>query len=465
MGSRARLGAAVLLAGCVGDKGGPGTGGTVDSGELACTEDDGRFLDLRLAETDVPTVATVRFETDGEGDGSVQWVDEEGGEHRSAGSAGATEHRFDLVGVRSSEQIEWRARLEQDGALYCSSPRSWQAGALSSRLPVLSLTGEPVERALALPLFTEQGSVLTVVDGHGRFVWAMDSVEQIWRAHFRPDGGGLYFNRQAAEPGVMGGLSKVDWDGTTTEIVSMEGMHADFVALPDGGFAALGFDVRQFVDDRGQTRTILGDTIIEVDANGEGGVIWSVFDAFTPDLDTDYPTLTDGVTEDWSHLNELSYDEENGHYLIPMGVIHGVLVVDRASATLEMSISGLADDVRTERVDTILNPHSVYRTEDDLYVIFNRRGFTDDCSEVIWLRVEGDQALTEATYTGTECRTVTYLGEARPIVDGGTLITWTTAGISERIDAAREPYWTLSASLGAAFGYSDSTETLGRPAE
>ena len=473
MGSEPRWGvmlALVFLAACGTDKAGDSFGGDDggDSGDIAdCVVNDSLFAGMSVVEGGVPTVAVVEFTTAEASVTSVSWVDSYGDVHETADDAAATSHHFVLVGIQSAADIMLQAVADDGGVRSCSTPVGWTAGALGADLPVLTLTGDPIAQFTTSPLFTEDGNVLTVIDGHGAFVWTYAVPDQAWHTYFREDGTGLYFNRQAPTPNDIGAIATIDWEGNTTTLATWLGLHSDFVVLPEGGFAALVYDVRTMVAPNGAERVMVGDGIVEFDEKGVGRVIWSVFDSFVPNYDTAWPTVPGTSMEDWSHLNGLTYDEERAMFYIPMGAINGVIAVDRVDGSLAFSVSGEVGDIWLDEASTILNPHSVARVDGDSYVVFNRRAPTDDCSEVIWFDIDfsAGAATVSDSYSGTDCRTVTYLGQASPMADDGTLVVWTTSGILERIDAKGTPFWTVSSSIGGAFGYSDVTDNLYGAAE
>ena len=102
------------------------------------------------------------------------------------------------------------------------------------------------------------------------------------------------------------------------------------------------------------------------------------------------------------------------------------------------------------------------RVQGDEYLVFNRGDLGVGCSNATSFTIdEGNGTVTGgAVYSGQECTSVTYLGQADPLPEGGMFVVWTTAGRIERVDADQELTWALTSQLGAAFGFSAPMATL-----
>jgi hypothetical protein len=454
--------------------GGASPGTAVDPGvdeptavDTADCEDGAHlFTSLASSTTAVPTVPAVSWSTSVEAVAWVRFVGEDGVERETPLPEAKDEGRVTLRGLHSGEEWSAVVVLETDEGTYCSSPLEGQNGSLSSSLPVLSLSGEPlVDEWTTTPMFTLDGSHVTVIDGAGELVFAWKAEDQVWRSRFAQNGAGLVINQHAAGIWADGSILRLGWDGSVSTAVSHPGLHTDFVELSDGTLAGLVWDVRTFVDAEGDTRTILGDQLVEFSPSGEATVLWNVFDHFTPDLSIDWPIgigALDDEAEDWSHANGLSYDEDSGEYYVSVPGIQSIVAVSRAARDQIWAVGYDYGNIETDARETILNPHSVYRTGDDQFLIFNRNSFDGGCSEASTIEIDFSQskARTHSTYDGSQCLNVTYLGEAQPTDDDGMLLVWTTAGILERLDSEQASTWSVSAQLGAAFGFSHVTGSL-----
>jgi len=97
----------------------------------------------------------------------------------------------------------------------------------------------------------------------------------------------------------------------------------DFVLLPNGHLLLLITDTRDFTDllgYPGQT-TVLGNAIVDLDANGNPVWVWDAFDH----LDVNRHPL---LFPDWTHANGLVYSQDDGNLLISLRHQSWVLKLD-----------------------------------------------------------------------------------------------------------------------------------------
>ena len=452
-----------------------GSGGGSDVGDEAtsapevetgdCSDGDSQFSSLQVVATDVATVPAVTWTSDTELAAFVRFVGADGVEHETPLGDLATDGRVTLRGLHSKEDYTAVVVTDIGGERYCSSPLTGQTDSLSSALPVLLMDGDAIDDYTTTPMFTLEGSQVTVIDGQGELIFHVTSESQVWRSRFAHDGDALLINNHPTSVDSLGSIHRVEWDGTTTKVVEAIGLHSDFVELPNGNIAGLVWEVRDFIDTDGSVRTIMGDQLVEYDQAGVPTVLWNVFDHFTPDLTIDWPIGTGALSmnaEDWSHANGLSYDEARGVYYVSVPGVQSVVAVSRELHGQLWSVGYSDADIPTTSRDTILNPHSVYRTAEDEIVVFNRNSPDGGCSAAQYIDIDWDTSTASAKseYSGDQCLTVTYLGEAQPTADGGMLMVWTTAGQLERLDSDGERIWGVSGQLGAAFGFSHVAASL-----
>jgi Arylsulfotransferase (ASST) len=458
----------VLAVGCQASATGAETGEAAGADDVVsapevgtsdCSAGDSQFTSLEIVPTNVATVPAVTWSSTEAMSVFVRFVGADGIERETNVSPSSTEGTVTLRGLHSKEDYSAIVVTDIDGERYCSSPMTGQTDALSSSLPVLSMDGDEIGDYTTTPMFTLDGSQVTVMDGLGEVVFHWESTVQVWRSRFTADGDALLVNNHPTGVGQPGAIRRVEWDGTITTIVEAIDLHTDFVELPNGHVAGLVWEARDFIDSDGEVRSMLGDKLVEYDTNGEPTVLWNVFDHFTPNLDIDWPIGEGAVSkesEDWSHANGLSYDAERDVYYVSLPGVQSVVAVDRQSQQQIWSVGYTNTDIATNSPETILNPHSVYRTDDDEIVVFNRNNPSGGCSaaQYIGLDLEANTATERTEYSGDQCLTVTYLGEAQPTSDGGMLMVWTTAGKLERLDSEGARTWGVSGQLGAAFGFS-----------
>lgn len=465
----------LVLAACVHPPaGGEGPSGDTGFEELVdvegCADDPDFFSDISAALTEQSTVLEVSWSTAEEARSYVVVAEDDGVDEtlRSGSTARGpdTEHDILVRGLHANTAVHFKLAAQVGEELVCSDERVVETGGLPASLPTFERTdgtGQGTEGYTLAPVITAQGSFASIFDSNGRLVWAWEREDTIWRTAMARAGDGILVNMHASSLYTKGAVSHVAFDGTVTELAAVRAAHTDFVELPDGNLAVLGWVVQEF-EHEGETRSILGDTVLEVDGEGRVREVWNVFDHFTPDLEQrweDTMNVAEGV-EDWSHANGFSYNEATDSYLVSVSGLHTVVAIDRVSGAQLWSLGEEGEDFATESM-AVHWPHSVYAMSDDRVLVFNRNDYeAQECSEVVIFELDRVAGTAEEvlTYGGQDCLSVYFLGEARPLPDGGVQVIWTTSGRIDHIDADGTLRWSLQSALGAGIGFSDFTQTL-----
>lgn len=455
-----------------GDDGGgddDGVGDTVEP-ELPVVEDcvlaDGDFLDLIVEDTRIPSVLRVVWRSAQPMSGRVSYLTPEGRPMRSLPGVVGTEHSALVVGLPTDTNLSLVASLTGADGTICSDAVDARTGTLPSDYPNVQIERMDPEvldgHYIGVPVISTRGTWLAVYDDHGRPVWMWRAAlgeyagqSPVFRVRISPDGKGLLFNGQGDASDAPGVIGFVSWDAGSVVLKTVISGHTDFDLLPDGGTVLLGWTVRDF-----SRRRLLADTVIELRPDGTQRELWNVFDHFSPDLSIDYATgfLPDDPTvEDWSHVNGISYDGAQDDILITIPVINGVVRIDRDSASQVWAVSADSDDFTLPRgASPIEWPHGVQATADGL-LVFNRNDWisTGGCSEVVDLRVDEARGVVNQTaaYTGETCQQVGFLGNAERMVNGNTVVSWSSAGVLDVTNAAGSLAWRLRSDLGGAFGF------------
>jgi hypothetical protein len=311
-----------------------------------------------------------------------------------------------------------------------------------------------------------------VIDREGDVVWAQLLIENeggeeaiVFKVEPLLDGTGIVYNTQSAEVDGDAVLYRMLWNGESLPSIKLPGGHTDFVQLPDGGFGMLGWEIQEFEDG---TRRLLGDTIMEVDSDGEIREIWNAFDNFVVDLNQAYSLgllPDDPECEDWSHVNSLAYVSSEDAYYITMTRPQAVVRIERATGAQTWVLTGTGGDgdFSTTDVDLVDWPHSSQRVDAGL-LIFNRRNryLSETCSEAVYVSLDEDAWTAEATwsYAGERCAQIGFLGNALQLAGGTTLVSWSHLGLLEEVDAEGELVWQAELALGAGFGFVTVSERL-----
>ncbi|MES2642254.1 MAG: aryl-sulfate sulfotransferase [Myxococcota bacterium] len=422
---------------------------------------------LTVALTDMPTVIRVRWHTVEPTHATVtgRFGDEEAPIVVTE-TADANDHEVLLAGLPGRTDVSVEVRVDDETA-----EATIATGSLPSWVPDVTYTADAPEAAqggfVVAPMIDLSGGGILVFDHAGRPVWAHaradDKEAAMTRARLSLDGRAVLYLATAGAEDDDGLVIRMPIDGGAATETPLRGTHTDFVELPSGGYAALGWQLHTMEDGR----VIVGDTIVEIDADGVSHIVWSVFDDFVPDprsvMENQYPG--DPTIPDWSHVNGITYDAVSDDYYVTMTWNSGVARIDRGTGALVWMLSDEGGDFAdTGDTRMVWLPHSVQPTDTGL-LLFNRGDPRDptSCSEATDLVL--DEALGTASRSGglssERCLLITFLGSAQRLPGGNTLIGWSTAGQIDEYTPDGQLAGRFSTNIGAGFGFAGWVPTLG----
>lgn len=391
-------------------------------------------------------------------------------------SESATSGVVNVVGLRPNRTVELHLEAEVDGEVVCSEESTITTGSLPAELPEMVVSTAEDGRVKGwetVAVIREKTSFATILDADGGFVWAAEVPSTIYRATLSLDHTAVLSNQPPQFWTAVGTLRKTPLGEGEEKAVEVVGAHTDFVELPDGTVATLGWANKLFDND---TRNLLGDTIIEVDPDGTQTEVWNIFDHIEPNLDTTYapsPVSTGEEVpflEEWSHVNSINYDADSDDYIVTGSFNHSVMRIDRATGDMVWVVTdgGGATDFEVVSDDRELElPHSAQLVDQDTVLAFSRGavGSEDDpaaCAWVTELALDGGSGVATPLmhYASDDCVTIPYLGEARRIDEGNTMVTWSPAGRLSQVDADASLVFQLDLDLGSAFGFGEWTAGL-----
>lgn len=473
------------------DKATPGSASTQDSSDDSgapdeaeppdCAEVDVRVTDLRTTLTGVPTVARIRWTTSTPMRSRVVvhgWQDEV--RRTDLEATANTAHEHILTGLHQHAIYSIHVEVEDGDSTLCSATQELETGSLFSSLPALTVgVAHPPGKLgyTVVPIVSERGTYLTVIDNQGEYVWARVLWEHdpsapeiigpappsylVFRSLVAPDGSGIMVNTQAARLTDPADVFTIDWTGEEIARVGIIGGHTDFVVLADGTIAMLGWTIRSFGG-----RSLLGDTIIVRTPDGDTRLLWDAFDVLDVDLSRAYSRdflMSDGRPEDWSHVNSISYDADQDAFYVTITVNNGVARIDAQTGETTWVLSQDTDDFTARGERLIHAPHSV-QTIDDGLLVFNRGNPTDSgaCSRAAELRLDETARTVEEMWRweGDSCRQVSFLGNSQRVADGNTMTSWSHLGLMDEVNEDGVPVWQVSLGLGAAFTYAHRVDTV-----
>ena len=408
--------------------------------------DDGLFVDVSVAVVEeMPTTFTVTFETTRP---VSAWI--EHGAWQSPPSDPALQHSVLAIGAAPGEAVDIRPVAMVDGQRVEGEVVTVEAGWL-----------------------TDWPSPTVHVDGQldGLLLAVFQHSEQPWAAVFRGDGQvcwarplGMDANRVSVvvQPSVLGGLWVDSYDGDRTEAdgklhrldlrgkivdsVNVDLGHHGFVERADGGLAYLAVDIRE-------TETwgsVVGDQIIEIDADGSHRTIFSTWDELTVRESSTWWQGFYPQGHDWTHGSGLSWDEHSQVYTVSLAGTQHVIALDRqGDITARIAGSTIdADAIQTAPDDAqFVRPHGAHWTQDGDLLVFSSANLISRGGRY---RVDVDAAVAEETarYGEELGHHALTMGSLEELPDGRLLMVWGSAGVVDVLDADGSVAWRMQTPLG-----------------
>ena len=257
-----------------------------------------------------------------------------------------------VAGMRADTAYHMRARiLLSDASLLLDSDHIFTTGSLpAGRTPAITITRSatlaPQPGVELLSLISDQLIGAAVTDLDGNIIWYYDSPPQQTVRFLRQLQSGhllmILDSTQYGGPSLAGGgvlLREVDLAGTTIRELSVpdlnhrlavrgyslqvSAIHHDVIELPNGHLLALATTVKPFRDLPGYpgTTNVMGDALIDLDANLQPVWTWSGFDH----LDVNRHLL--GLP-DWTHANAVVYLPADGNVMVSMRHQSWIIKID-----------------------------------------------------------------------------------------------------------------------------------------
>ena len=332
--------------------------------------------------------------------------------------------------------VEATFEVDADTGRRCQG--SLTTGNLPPSFPTLtrSLSTEQA-RAAPLLLGTLMGETAAVfmVDRQGRVRWHHLVEEGGIVSDVHLVDGTVLYNRTDQERtddiGEVRSRTLLGEEGPTTRT---EWGHHVFAPLPDGGLAWPALDVRTWTDpDSNAPVDVVGDRIETLT-----GTVFSVWDAEDPVINPGNTGFY-ALGYDWSHANALQAMASG--YLLSLGHLDAVYDLDtdgtvRARYHPDQVISGTPwrfqhDANLTEAGTLLLVSH------EDSETVAREYEITDDGLVEVWSQ--------PGPLSG-------FLGQARRLSGGNTLINFGGKGILREVTDSGEIVWQLESGLGTWFG-------------
>jgi hypothetical protein len=397
---------------------------------LACTNPTkpAPTLDqLLLTETNIPTVFQASWQSEPEGRGKVEYGPTKDYGYGSQLGELSTEHSALIFAVPPGESWHWRAVVElEDGSLLYSEDALVTGGEIPRFLPKLSLSG--LGDPDTLLLFSVVNSLYYVmVDGHGRYRWWISGEAGDFyslRAMLSLDKSTVLYQQVAKSFQDPGSLSRVSLSGELEQSLTLPPLSHDFVETPYG-LATIAYESRN---------KVRGDTLLEIEADGQYTSIFSTWDHFDP-------ATTGDPGWDWSHANSLDWDGER--YLLGLRNFGSILAISR-EGELEWGFSGDANQFSFTEGSGFKTQHQFALSNNQLLVYVNTWPDPAETSVAAWqVDEEAKTASPLWRYTREPELNTRFYGGVVPMKSGEMLVAWGNKGQLEWVSADRQQQWRL----------------------
>jgi hypothetical protein len=449
------------------------------SERAGCSDLPSPFTFIEISETQIATVPQLEWQSESSVTPSLVLDPGDGRMLETAGESEAAAHGWFLVhGTPALRTGTVLLAVDTDAGRVCSEELTFDSGLLSVELPEITLSSydpEGSEGGYTLAhLMTEGQNFMTILNEQGEYTWAAPISGGPGVAIGRDRQSLLYLKPDVDKKGSKGSISTTDsgeivrmgLDGEVLEAVEMTGMHMDFVELPDGGFATLGFETREFTDETGAIRPLVGDTLMVASPDGRVETIWSSFDSIEPDLTRMYPWGFFEVQnmEDWTHGNGMDYDPDADAFFISLAGIHALVRVDGSTGAQDWLLQSEGGDF-VDAEGSVQAPHSIQHLGDDRILVFNRNivygedlpDDTEGCSQASELQLDMAEGSVDQlwSYGSEECVWVIFYGKAHRLEGGNTMVIFSSAGQIDETTPEGQTVWRVNTDVGGAFGYGE----------
>src|SRR5690606_10508309 len=142
------------------------------------------------------------------------------------------------------------------------------------------LQGEGHDQYTLVPVLGNT-TAITIISPEGEIVWYHRDERDLefFRARLSLDGKSVIYNAASVsgDPSDESELVRVALDGSETSSIPVPLLAHDFVEHEDGTIGAIVVEYRDF-----EGTEIRGDSIVEIDEDGELETVWSAWDCFDP---------------------------------------------------------------------------------------------------------------------------------------------------------------------------------------
>jgi hypothetical protein len=402
----------------------------------------------------ISTVVHVTWETRAESIGYVQYGPTRDMEFSSPLESEETEeHAMTLLGLTAETEYFFRVVTWDGNDAAASRIQTIETGFLPQGLPRMELEGDGHDLFTVVPLLGATTAV-TIINPEGKIVWYHQDDRELdfYRARLSVDGKSLIYNAGSisGDPSDESEMVRVALDGTGSSSIPVPLLAHDFVEHEDGTIGAMVVEFRDFDGEE-----LRGDSIVEIDENGDVTPVWNSWDCFDP-----AEVVSDELTG-WTFGNALDYDPVQDVYYLGMRNLSSIAKIDRQTGECEWVLGFYGSTIDFAQGSARFLHQHQFEVRGDRILIMDNDGAIGNESRVLEYELDLDQNLaTEIwSYTSDPSVYTFVLGEPNRL-GNETFINWSAAGQLERLNEDDEPIWKLNTPAGIVFGFHTLEESL-----
>ncbi len=448
----------------------PGLLVVVLMGAPSCREDIiSPFDEVHAFVGDIGTMVTVEWVISGSSP-QLSWVEVTGfdGSERTVDAERDADgtYRARVFQLEPNTPYHYQAAMFRDGYIARSAQKTISTNAVPQVIPELNVeeTGSGVGTdGLLLTVLISNISCPVILDANSDLIWWYiqdDEDLAATRALLSSDGEHVLFNSfnvdavfpsEEGDTGTEVGESyiyKVSLDGSEISVLETPMGHHDFTQLPDGTLAYL---TAEFQEHEGQL--VRGDGVVELAPDGTVTQIWSAWD--DPELYSSWFPSQDFVLP---MANALEYVESEDAYYVSLGQIIGIgtfVKIDRGTGEPVWLLGGETSDIEILSQEREFSHQHQFDVLDNGILMFDNGLEIDMDSRAVEYSLDQHSMQAEQVWSyHAEPALYTYAGgDASRLPEGGTVISWGTAGQLDELDPDGQLVRRLNTQLGAATGY------------
>ncbi|MDG1478656.1 MAG: aryl-sulfate sulfotransferase [Myxococcota bacterium] len=405
----------------------------------------------------VRTVVTVRWKTEAETTGYIEFGEGADYGRITPTTASGTEHEAQLLGLWADTEFHFRVVSAEDGGEdWISDDYTVTTGSLPPEIPQMSFTGEAGWEGFIFAPIQGINYLAAAIDSQGRVVWYKvleSSTHHVMRAQMLDDGSAVAIcmaGQDSQGNKEDGYVLLVSMDGSVEQEVAVPYIDHDMTLKPDGTIVGI---VLKTEDGFNQ----YADSIQEVTHDGEMTQIFNAWDHV--DWLTDEPL----GGNNWTHANALDYYPEEDAYYMAMKELHTMVKVDAPSGEVQWAFGGTGNQFTFADGTIPLSMHHQFHIfDEDRLVVFENgessRGYS--MAREFVLDTENMIATEVWSYVREPSVFVFAKGDVERLDSGNTLVTWSSSGEIQEVTPDGDVVWQVNTDLGSAITFIDRVESL-----